>query len=134
MYLQEMGVKRIIAKALDHDHAKILTKVGATDIVHPEKDMAVRIARELSTPNILDFIPLGKDFTIGQIQAPRSFTGRSLSDLNLRAQYNIYVIAIRETQPENFVQMPPAEFTIKSGDILVVLGRNQDIQNVKSLR
>lgn len=133
MYLQEIGVKRIIAKALDQDHAKILAKVGASDVVHPEKDMATRIARELSSPNILDFIPLGKDFTIGQTEAPRSFQRKTLGELNLRATYKVYVIAIRQLKPENFIQMPPASYTIETGDILVLLGRTQDIQALKKL-
>lgn len=134
MYLQEMGVKRIIAKALDEDHAKILSKVGATDIVHPEKDMGIRIARELSSPNILDFIPLGKDFTISQLQAPDSFAGKTLGDLNLRARHNIYVVAVGEAGQEKYVQMPAADFRIKTGDVLVVLGSNKDIQSVRSLK
>ncbi|HPD60776.1 MAG TPA: TrkA family potassium uptake protein, partial [Thermodesulfobacteriota bacterium] len=57
LYLQEIGVKKILAKALDEDHEKILKRVGATEIIHPEREMALRVSRSLSRPNVLDFIP-----------------------------------------------------------------------------
>ncbi len=133
LYLQEMGVKKILAKALDEDHAKILKRVGATGIIHPEKDMAIRVARGLSRPNVLDFIPLGEDFDLVQVAPPRGFVGNSLRDLNLRSKYNIHVIAIKELVPENFILVPPASFVIKDSDILIILGKTDDIKKVKAL-
>jgi trk system potassium uptake protein TrkA len=133
LYLQEIGVKKILAKALDEDHAKILKRVGATGIIHPEKDMAIRVARGLSRPNILDFIPLGEDFDLVQVAPPREFVGNSLRDLNLRSKYNIHIIAIKELVPENFVLVPPADFVIKDSDILIILGKTDDIKKVKAL-
>jgi trk system potassium uptake protein TrkA len=133
LYLQEMGVKKILAKALDEDHAKILKRVGATGIIHPEKDMAIRVARGLSRPNVLDFIPLGEDFDLVQVAPPREFVGNSLRDLNLRSKYNIHVIAIKELVPENFILVPPASFVIKDSDILIILGKAEDIKKVKAL-
>ncbi len=132
LYLQEMGVKKIIAKALDDDHGKILQKVGATHLVYPEKDSAIRVARELSTPNILDFIPLDQNLTIAQVEAPREFIGKTLKDLNLRARFNINVIAIKEAGG-SYTQVPPPDFYIKGSDILIIFGSNQDINKIKAL-
>jgi len=132
-HLQEIGVKKILAKALDDDHAKILSMVGATEIIHPEKDMAVRVARGLSRPNILDFIPLGEDFNLIQID-PSTFIGKSLKDLNLSAKYNVYVIAVKELVPENFILVPPASFVIKDSDILMMLGKSKDIKRIEELK
>jgi trk system potassium uptake protein TrkA len=134
LYLSEMKVKKILAKALDEDHAKILRKVGATEIIHPERDMAVRVARSLSTPNILDFIPLSEAFDLIQIGPPREFIGKSLKDLNLRAKYNVHVIAIKELVPENFVLAPHADFVIKDSDILIMLGKSENLKRIKSLK
>lgn len=134
LYLSEIKVKKILAKALDEDHAKILRKVGATEIIHPERDMAVRVARSLSTPNILDFIPLSEAFDLIQIGPPREFIGKSLKDLNLRAKYNVHVIAIKELVPENFVLAPHADFVIKDSDILVMLGKSENLKRIKSLQ
>jgi len=134
LYLQEMGVKKILVKALDEDHEKILKRVGATEIIHPERDMALRISKGLCQPNMLDFIPLSDEFDLVQIGPPRGFIGRSLKDLNLRAKYNVHVIAIHEIVPENFRLVPPANFVIKDSDILIMLGKSEDIRRIKALK
>ena len=134
LFLQEIGVKKILAKAVDMDHGKILKKVGATEIVYPEKDMAVRVARGLSTPNILDFIPLAEDYSLMQVDPPKAFIGKSLKDLDLRAKYKVYVIAVKELIPENFVLVPQADFVIKDSDLLMILGKSDDIKKIKALK
>jgi trk system potassium uptake protein TrkA len=134
LYLQEIGVKQILAKALDDDHGKILRRVGATEIIHPERDMAVRVSRGLSRPNSMDFIPLSDEFDLVQVGPPREFIGKSLRDLNLRAKYNVHIIAIKELVPENFVLVPPAGFIIKDSDILIMLGKSEDIRRIKALK
>lgn len=134
LYLQEMGVKKILVKALDEDHEKILKRVGATEIIHPERDMALRVSRGLSRPNMLDFIPLSDEFELVQVGPPREFIGKSLKDLNLRARYNVHIIAIHEIVPENFRLVPPANFVIKDSDILIMLGKSEDIRRIKSLK
>ncbi len=134
LYLQEIGVKKILAKALDDDHAKILQKVGATEIIHPERGMALRVSRSLSHPNMLDFIPLAEEFDLVQIDPPLEFIGKSLKELNLRSKYNVHVIAIKELVPENFLLVPPASFVIKDSDILIMLGKTEDIRQIKALK
>ena len=134
LYLQEIGVKKILAKALDDDHAKILRRVGATEIIHPERDMALRVSRGLSRPNVLDFVPLADDYDLVQVGPPREFIGKSLKDLNLRAKYNVHIIAIHEIVPENFILVPPANFVIKDSDILIMLGKSEDIKRIKALK
>lgn len=134
LYLQEIGVKRILAKALDEDHAKILKKVGATEIIHPERDMAVRVAKGLSAPNMLDFIPLSEDYDLIQVGPPSEFIGKTLRELNLRAKYHVHVIAIKELVPENFILVPPAGFVVKDSDILIILGKSEDIKKIKAIQ
>jgi len=134
LYLQEIGVKKILAKAQDEDHGKILKRVGATEIIHPERDMAIRVSQGLSRPNVLDFVPLAEDYDLVQVGPPREFIGKSLKDLNLRAKYNVHIIAIKELVPENFVLVPPASFVIKDSDILIMLGKSEDIRKIKVLK
>jgi len=134
LFLQEIGVRKILAKAVDPDHGKILKKVGATEIVYPEKDMAVRVARGLSTPNIMDFIPLAEDYTLVQVDPPKAFIGKSLKELDLRAKYKAYVIAVKELVPENFLLVPNANFVIKDSDLLMILGKTDDIRKIKALK
>jgi trk system potassium uptake protein TrkA len=133
LHLQELGVKRILAKALDEDHEKILRRVGATEIIHPERDMALRVARGLSTPNVLDFIPLADDFDLVQVEPPKAFLGKSLKELDLRAKYNVHIIAIKEMGSENLLLVPPASFVIKDTDILTMMGKSEDIQRIRAM-
>ena len=134
LHLYEFGVKNILAKALDEDHKKILKKVGASEVINPEKAMAARVAKGLSTPNILDFIPLAKGFDLLQVDPPRAFIGKTLKELDLRAKYGVYIIGVKEIVPENFVLVPPADFVIKDSDLLIMMGKNEDIRRIKGLQ
>src|SRR4030042_1446452 len=103
LHLHELGLKRIVAKASTEDHGKILDAVGATEVVYPEKDMAIRTALTLTSPHILDCLPLLSGISIQEIAPPEKFIGKSLKDLDLRNRYGIQVIAIRELIPEQTV-------------------------------
>lgn len=133
LYLSELGVKRILAKAQDTDHEKILLRVGATEVIHPEKDMAIRVSHSLSRPNMIDFIPLSNDFDLIQIEPPGEFLNRSLRDLNLRALYNVHVIAIKKPIPKGFILVPSADYEIQATDTLMILGKSKDIEKIKIL-
>jgi trk system potassium uptake protein TrkA len=134
LYLKELSAKRIVVKAGSEDHGKILSKVGANDIIYPEKDMAIKVARSLSTPDVLDYIPMSGDYLIAEIAPLEAFVGKSLAELQLRSRYGITIIAIKELVPENFILVPPASFVIKHSDILIVIGKRLDIQKVKTLK
>ncbi len=134
LYLKELEVKRIVVKATNEDHGKILKKVGATDIIYPEKDMAVKVARGLSAPDVLDYISMSGDYIIAEIAPIEAFVGKSLSELELRSKYNINVIGIKELVPENFVFVPPANFVIKHSDVLLVIGKREDINKVRTMK
>jgi len=134
LYLKELNVKRIVVKASNEDHGKILSKVGATEVIFPEKDMAIKVARSLSTPDVLDYIPMSGDYLIAEIAPLEAFVGRSLAELQLRSRYGITAIAIKELVPENFILVPPASFVIKDSDVLIVIGKRLDIQKLKTLK
>ena len=131
LHLRELKVKHIIVKAPNEDHKRVLEKVGATEVIIPERDIADKVARSLISPNVLDFIPLTEDFTISEIVPPTSFYGKTIGDLHLRSRYHIEVIAIREVLPGRLTMVPRADFVIKDSDILVIIGRQKDIQKIK---
>ena len=133
LYVKELGAKRIVVKAANADHGKILRKVGATQVIFPEMDMAVKVARNLSTPDVLDYFPMTGDYIIAEIAPVEDFVGKTLAELKLRAKYNVNVIGIKEFVPENFVLVPPADFTIKDSDVLLVIGTRDDIKKIKQL-
>jgi len=122
LHLHELGIKRIVAKASTEDHGKILDAVGATEVINPEKDMAVRTALKLTSPHILECLPLISGVSIQEIAPPERFIGKSLRELDLRNKYGIQVIAVREIIPERTVYVPRADFVIKDSDVLIVMG------------
>ena len=134
LHLQEFGVKNILAKALNEDHNKILIKMGATKTINPEMAIAIRAAKELSKPNVIDFIPLAEGYSLIQVGPPRAFIGKTFRQLDLRAKYGVYIIAIKEVLQENFVLVPPADFVIKDSDILIMLGMDKDIKCIRDLK
>ncbi|MCU0639614.1 MAG: TrkA family potassium uptake protein [Candidatus Krumholzibacteria bacterium] len=131
LYLREMKVKKIVVKTTNEDHGKILRNVGATDIIFPEKDMAIKVARNLAAPDILDYLPMSGDYIIAEIAPISELVGKSLAQLGLRAKYNVNVIGIKELIPENFILVPNADFVIKDSDVLLVIGARKDINKIK---
>jgi len=131
LHLREMKVKTIIVKAPNEDHKHVLEKVGATEVVIPERAMADKVAKSLISPNVLDYIPLSEDYTVSEIVPPPGFMGKTIGELHLRSKYHIEVIAVREMLPERLTMVPRADFVIKDSDVLVVIGKGKDIQKIR---
>jgi len=131
LHLRQMKVKTIIVKAPNEEHKLILEKVGATEVMIPEKEIAHKVAKSLISPNVLDYLPLSDDYMISEVAPPNSFLGKSISDLQLRGRYHIEVIAIRDIVSGKINMLPRADFVIKDGDVLVVVGKEMDIQQIR---
>jgi trk system potassium uptake protein TrkA len=131
LHLRQMKVKTIIVKAPNEEYKLILEKVGATEVMIPEKEIAHKVARSLISPNVLDYLPLSDDYMISEMAPPNSFLGKSISALQLRSRYHIEVIAIRDIVSDKINMIPGADCVIKDGDVLVVVGKEKDIQQIK---
>ena len=131
LHLKEMKVKNIIVKVPNEDHKHVLEKVGATDVIIPEKEMAVKVARSIISPNVLDYIPLSGEYTICEMAPPPGFYGKTIGELHLRAKYHIDVIAVKEVLSDQVRMMPSADYVIKDTDILVVMGKELDIKKIE---
>ncbi len=130
-HLKERKVKRIIVKAINENHARILELMGADEVILPEKDIAFALARKLSSANLLEHIPLTSEFSIVEIAAPEDFIGKSLKQIKLRSRFNLMVIAIKDILQEKFFLMPEAEFVLMPDCLLVIMGRQEDIEKFK---
>lgn len=126
---KEMGVPYVVAKAVDDLHAKVLRKVGVDRVVFPERDMGQRMAKSLVMPNILDLVELADGYEIAEVVAPASWCGRTLAEINVRRKYGVSVIALRRGQ--TLLASPGAEERPQSGDVLVLLGKSQDIDDIR---
>ncbi|MBQ7415870.1 MAG: TrkA family potassium uptake protein [Oscillospiraceae bacterium] len=131
MNLKELGVPQIVCKAHDDTHRRVLEKLGADQVVIPELEQAVRLARSLSSPNVLDYIELSDEYGIIEVPSPDSWSGKSLKDLNVRAKLGINILAVR--REESFNVSPSADFTFFKGDVMVVLGDSTALKKVQKL-
>lgn len=127
LYLKELEVPRIFVKAISKDHGRILERVGATDVIYPEKEMARRIAHTMSTPNILEFIPLAEEYSLSETEPPKQFIGKTLIELDLRKRFEVTVIAIKDVLTDKFIPAPPPTYLIKDSDVLILIGKTDDV-------
>jgi len=145
LLLQELGVKSIVVKALSEVHARVLAKVGADRVVFPERDMAEKIVESLVSPNILDEIQVSQNYNLIELVVPPSFVGETLNQLGPRERFRITVVAIRRKVPyvteegetdfrEETIISPDATEEISEGDVLVIIGRNDDLDRLKELK
>ena len=123
--VKDLGVKRVVAKAVSDAHGRILRKIGADEIYFPEKDLALTAAQRLDNPNVLDYLPFMEGYSIVELSPPRTFIGKSLIELDLINQFGIQVVAIKELVPDNVVMIPTGRFVVKDSDVLVMLGPDQ---------
>jgi trk system potassium uptake protein TrkA len=131
LHLKQLKVKQIIVKAPNEEHKLILEKVGATEVIIPEKEIAGKIARSIISPNVLDYLPLSDDYMIFEMAPPDSFFGKTIGELQLRNKFNIEVIAIRDVLLDRIHMIPQAGFVIKDGEVMVIVGKEADIQRIK---
>lgn len=131
MNMKEMGVPYLVCKAHDDTHGRILEKLGANRVVIPEQENAARLAKSLSAPNLLDYIELSDDYGIVEIPAPRSWEGKTLRELNVRAKLGLNILAVRSNGAIDV--SPAADYQIHEGDILVMLGDNRALEAVQKL-
>lgn len=131
MNLKELNVPYIVCKAHDETHRRVLEKLGADRVVIPECEFAGRLARSLSSHNVLDYIELSPDYGILEVPAPKSWVGKSIKDLNVRAKLGVNIIAVESGRETNV--SPSADYMVKSGDIMVILGENKALEAVQKL-
>lgn len=126
---KELGVNRVIAKADDALHGKVLSKIGADKVIYPERDMGIRVAHNLVSSNILDFIELSPDYSILEVTALEQWANKTLKELKLPSKYGINVMAIKREKDINV--SPYADDIILKNDILVVIGNTLDIKKIE---
>jgi trk system potassium uptake protein TrkA len=131
LHLKELKCREVIVKAEDPDHGRILLAVGADRVVFPEEEMARKLALSLSRPNLLDFIPLGQDYTVAEIAPPMHFHGKTIASLQLRQKYHIELIAIKDVLDDSFKFIPSPNTVFKDTDVMVVIGKFDDIERIK---
>ncbi|MBE3572805.1 MAG: TrkA family potassium uptake protein [Moorella humiferrea] len=129
LIVKEMGIKCVVAKAINDLHGKVLAKIGADRVVYPERDMGVRVAHTLASDNVLEHIDLSPEYSIVEIVAPAKAVGKTLGQLDLRAQHGVSVMAIKRNN--QIIAAPGANDVVEEGDIMVLVGRNKALERLQ---
>ncbi len=134
---KRLGIPQVICRASTSVHAEIFRQIGADEVIQPEMEAGVQLARRLANPQLEDFIDLGEGFTLIELHAPTSFRSKTLRDLNLRARYNVNLVGIRraqaiqlrngETEMQQRLIVPLPDEVIQPDDTLVLIGNTDDI-------
>jgi trk system potassium uptake protein TrkA len=128
--LKDIGVNYVLAKAMSEAHGRILKKIGASEVIFPEKDLAISLAERLHNPNMLEYLPFVEGYSIIESAPPKEFIGKSLRELDLINRYGIQVVAIKEIIPDRLNLIPTAKFMVKDSDILILLGPNEALETL----
>lgn len=129
LILKELGVPTLIVKAQSELHGKVLGKIGADKVVFPERDMGLRVAHHLISPNILEHIELSSDYSIVEMKVPSSIVGKSLKQLDIRVKYNCNVLAVKRDGEMNITPRP--DESLRADDVLVIVGRNEQLTRLE---
>ena len=131
MNLKELKVPYIVCKAHDETHRQVLEKLGADRVVIPECEFAGKLARSLSSHNVLDYIELSPDYGILEVPAPMRWIGKSIKELNVRAKLGVNIIAVESRGTKNV--SPGADYLVRAEDVMVILGENKALEAVQKL-
>jgi len=123
--LKELGVKKVVAKAITELHGRVLERIGVDRVIFPERDMGIRVAHQLVSPNLLDYIELSKDYSIAELTVPSCLDGVSLKELSPRSRFGCSIVAINKK--EGVIVVPTAEQVLSEKDIMVIIGTNEQI-------
>ena len=135
--LAEMGITSILAKAVTNLHGKILSNLGVTEVIYPERDAAVRLAHRLVSPKVLDYLELAPGYSVEEIAVPDRFSGMSIQETRIRELHNLNIIGIKKQvnrmikgklkKEDTFNFTPSPSDMIEKGDVLVMIGKEHDL-------
>ncbi|MCW8132966.1 MAG: TrkA family potassium uptake protein [Planctomycetota bacterium] len=130
LHLKDLKCKNIIAKVMSPQHEKILSKLGVGRVIYPERESARRLAKQLSFASVMDFLPLAPGFSVLEVAPNEEIVGKSLGEAQIRQKYGVQVVAIRELLPERWHLVPDPGMVIKDSDVLVVIGKDDDLKKI----
>lgn len=130
MLLKDLGINKVWVKAANDYHRKVLEKIGADRVIHPERDIAKRIAHHITSDKVIDYIELSEHHSIVEILASNKIHEQTLSELDVRAKYGCNIIGLQ--REGDIIVSPSADERVLAGDILIVIGENQDIQRFEA--
>jgi trk system potassium uptake protein TrkA len=144
LLLKKFEVPKIVARANSQAHRQILNLIGVDEIISPEEDMGLRLARRVSSTHILNHLDISESHTISEVIVSQGFVGKSIRELDLRSRFGINVVGIKKKIPkvtddgenvfeERYVDFPAPEDVIDEGDVLIMVGSDRAVMDVERL-
>ncbi|MEW6266851.1 MAG: TrkA family potassium uptake protein [Thermodesulfobacteriota bacterium] len=130
LLLRDFKARKIVAKIISEEHGRILLKVGAHEVVFPERDMAMRVATYVSSPTIMDYLDLSPEYAVQEVAPPQRFVGKTLAETGIRRDFGVNVIGIKDVLRDSINLNPEAQYTIKDSDVLIVIGRRENLSRL----
>ncbi|MCB0721226.1 MAG: TrkA family potassium uptake protein [Ignavibacteriae bacterium] len=130
LYLKQIGVKHIIAKAKNDDHGKILKSLGVEEVIFPERDIAERLAERLNMSSLIAHIPLAPEYSIVEIATPEKFFGKSLEELDIRNKYGITVVGIKDVLMDTIDISPKPDKKLPPDSAMILVCKTDEIEDL----
>ena len=127
LILKDIGAQRVYAKAITEPHGRILQKVGAQEILFPEKDLAISLAERLHNPSLLDYLPFLEGYSIIELKPKDSYVGKELKELDLINKYGVQVIAVKKVASGKLSMIPTGKHVLKGDEVMILLGPNDGL-------
>lgn len=133
MALQDLRVRDIFVKVVSKDHARVMKRLGVTDVVFPERDTAIALATRVSGSALLNYVRLGAGFSLQEMGVPASWHGKTIRELNLRQRYDISIVALHDVLTDKMTATPNPDYVLKDSDTLIVAGHDAALKRAAKL-
>ena len=134
LMLRDLGVRELYVKVVSADHARLIEKIGVTDTIFPERESGVRLGKRISSKLLLNYVPLGADFSLQEMAVPEAWVGRSLRELQLPRRHSISVVAVHDMLSDSIQPVPDPDAPLKESDTLIVAGTEASLSQSAKLR
>ena len=134
LHAKELGARRVIAKGVTAEHGKILKHLGVERVVFPETEIAEDLADRATWPNVIDFLPIDPEYSFVEIAVPDSFVGQTLSEVDLRRRAGVWVVGVKDVLSGKLQMIPSAEFRFGADQLLLAIGKGEDLTRLRELK
>lgn len=131
LHAKELGAKRLIVKGLDEEHARLLKHMKVERVIFPEIEVATELADRMTWPNVLDYLPINAEYSLVEITVPQSWHSRTLGELNLRQEYSVSVVGVKDALNTTVTVFPDGNFVLNDDHLLLVIGKHADLERIR---
>jgi len=133
LHARSVGADRVIVKGVTKEHGQILKSLGVSRVIFPEEEIAAAMGDRLIWPNIVDFLPIDPEYSFVEVAVPETFVGKTLTELDLKRRYSIWVVGIKDAMSGRLEMFPGGDFKLGVDQLLLVIGKQRDLTAVQGL-